>query len=196
MNQFYRKYFKRNLDFLLSSVLLLLSSPLFMMVTIAIKLTSRGPIFFTQERAGLHEKPFKIYKFRSMRVQQEDPTLQAYLDDPRITRVGYIIRRFKIDELPQLWNVFIGDMSLVGPRPTLEDQKAEYTPHQMVRYNVRPGLTGWAQVNGNIKLSVHDRREHDVYYVEHLSLWLDFKILLMTVSVVLFGEKVRNRGNV
>jgi undecaprenyl phosphate N,N'-diacetylbacillosamine 1-phosphate transferase len=106
--------------------------------------------------------------------------------------VGYFIRRFKIDEMPQLINVAAGHMSLVGPRPTLLEQMADYTPRQFMRYEVLPGLTGWAQVNGNILLSVHERREHDVYYVQNLSWWLDLKILMMTLGVVLWGEKRRD----
>jgi lipopolysaccharide/colanic/teichoic acid biosynthesis glycosyltransferase len=191
LHSFYCQVAKPLLDRVIGILLMLALSPILIVIALVIRLTSPGPVLFTQVRAGYKAQPFKIYKFRSMTVQADDPSKQAFLDDPRITPVGRIIRRYKIDELPQLLNVVLGDMSLVGPRPTLIEQMKDYTPEQMIRYEVRPGLTGWAQVNGNILLSVYERRQHDVYYVNHLSFGLDLKILCMTVAVVLWGEKVK-----
>lgn len=191
LQSFYCRVAKPLLDRMLGVMLLLLASPILLVTALAIRFTSPGPILFKQQRAGYKARPFMIYKFRSMTVQSDDPSKQAYLDDPRITPVGRIIRRYKIDELPQLLNIALGDMSLVGPRPTLMEQMKDYTPEQMIRYEVRPGLTGWAQVNGNILLSVHERREHDVYYVHHVSPGFDLKILWMTAAVVLWGERVK-----
>lgn len=192
MNDLYVHYIKRRVDFTVALFLLILLSPLLLLFSLLIWIDDPGPILFKQIRAGYKSKSFTILKFRSMSVQQQDPTNQAFLDDPRITRVGWFIRRFKIDELPQLWNVLVGDMSLVGPRPTLLEQMQDYTAEQHIRYEVRPGLSGWAQVNGNIMLSVCDRREHDIYYVRNLSFGLDIKILWLTVAVVLFGEKLKD----
>lgn len=191
LDSYYCQFAKPLFDRTLGVLLLLLASPVLVITALAIRFTSPGPILFKQVRAGYKAQPFMIYKFRSMTVQSDDPSKQAYLDDPRITPVGRIIRRYKIDEVPQLLNIVLGDMSLVGPRPTLMEQMKDYTPEQLIRYEVRPGLTGWAQVNGNILLSVHERREHDVYYVHHVSLGFDLKILWMTLAVVLWGEKVK-----
>ena len=192
MTGFYYRYLKRAIDFTVALILLMLISPLLLAVYLAIKLTSPGPAFFLQQRAGYHGHAFQIYKFRSMVITHHvNPAEQVYLDDPGITPVGHFIRRFKIDELPQLWNVLIGDMSLVGPRPTLVEHMKDYTPEQARRLDVTPGLTGWAQVNGNVMLGLPQRLQHDVWYVDHLSFWLDVKILLMTIGVVLFGEKVK-----
>lgn len=192
MSQIYPRYIKRVVDIVVAAVLLIIVSPILLITYLLIKITSPGPAFFTQQRVGLHERQFKIYKFRSMVVSHDaDPKEQVYLSDPRITPVGYVIRRFKIDELPQLWNVFIGDMTLVGPRPTLPEHLEDYTPEQRRRAAVVPGLTGWAQVNGNVMLPIDERIAHDLWYIDHLSPLLDIKILFMTATVVLFGEKVR-----
>lgn len=192
MSEFYRRTIKRLLDILVASALLIVLSPILALTYVLIKLTSPGPAFFTQDRVGYKERTFKTYKFRSMTVSHKhDPQRQVYLSDSAITPVGHIIRRFKIDELPQLWNILIGDMTLIGPRPTLPEHLADYTPEQHRRYDVVPGLTGWAQVNGNVLLPLDERMRHDLWYIDHLSPWLDLKILLMTAGVVLFGEKVR-----
>jgi len=194
INTFYGRFGKPMMDRAGGFVLLVFASPLLLITAAAVTLSSPGPVLYRQVRLGRHRRPFYIYKFRSMVVQNDDPAKQAYLDDPRITRVGRLIRRVKLDELPQIWHVLTGDMSLVGPRPTLPEQMQNCTPSQLIRYEVLPGLTGWAQVNGNVLLSVYDRREHDVYYVKHLSLLFDLRILLMTIAVVLFGEKVKGRA--
>lgn len=191
----YTDYLKRAFDIAVSGTLLLLASPILLATYIAVRATSPGPAFFTQIRAGYQGRPFKIYKFRSMDMTTKvDPNQQVYLDDPRITRVGHFIRRYKIDELPQLWNILRGDMSLIGPRPTLPEHVAMYKPGQFRRLSVTPGLTGWAQVHGNIMLPIDERIAHDLWYVDNRSFWVDLKILFMTASVVLFGEKVKDAG--
>lgn len=192
MSRVYQRYVKRAVDIIFAFVLLLLLSPILLITYLLVKITSPGPAFFVQMRVGLHERQFKIYKFRSMVVSHKvDPNEQVYLGDPGITPIGRFIRRFKIDELPQLWNVLIGDMTLVGPRPTLPEHLQNYTPEQRRRYAVVPGLTGWAQVNGNVMLPLDERIQHDLWYIDHLSPLLDLRILFMTAAVVLFGEKVR-----
>ena len=153
---------------------------------IAIKVSSPGPLIFKQERVGLKNKPFMMYKFRSMVVQTEEEEKKGWTtkNDPRVTRVGKFIRKTSIDELPQLFNVFRGDMSLVGPRPErtqFVEQFKEEIPRYMVKHQVRPGLTGWAQVNGlRGDTSIRKRIDCDLYYVENWTLGLDFKILIMT----------------
>ena len=147
-----------------------------------------SPIFFTQERAGYLGKTFTCYKFRTM-TDAKDKNGQLLPDADRITALGRLFRRLKIDELPQLWNIFTGDMSFVGPRPTLPSQVTHYDAYAKQRLTVTPGLTGWAQVNGNIQLSWPDRIHLDIWYVEHWSLWLDFAILFKTLGVVIWGEQ-------
>lgn len=193
----YQRYFKRLFDLLLTGLILALLSPLLLIVALAIRITSSGPVFFSQVRAGREGRPFRVYKFRSMQLNEADPTQMGKVGghDPLITTVGRIIRRSKIDELPQLLNVLKGEMSLVGPRPTLMEQVADYTPKQRRRLEVLPGLTGWSQVNGNTELSWDDRIRLDIWYVAHLSFWLDLRILLMTVGVVLMGERIKRHDS-
>lgn len=181
---------KRIFDVVVASVGLVVLSPLFLVFAILIKLDSRGPVFFRQERAGLGGKPFTIYKFRTMVVDAEKGGYYTAEGDPRITRMGKFLRATSLDELPQLWNILKGDMSVVGPRPTLMYQVAQYTERQRRRLAMRPGVTGWAQVNGRNALSWPERIELDVWYVEHWSLWLDVKILAKTPLVWLRGEGV------
>lgn len=182
--------FKRSSDVVAAGLVLLTLSPMLLLAAIAIKLTSRGPLLFTQQRAGRGGQLFRIYKFRTMRGgRTPDPNEMVPLDHPEITAVGRLLRRLKIDELPQLLNVMLGDMSLIGPRPTLPDQVEQYDGFQRRRLDVRPGCTGLAQVNGNAALTWPDRIEWDVYYVDHVSLWLDAKVLLKTVAVIVAGEQ-------
>lgn len=183
------KTIKRILDVLFASLLLLITSPLLLLVAVLIKLESPGPIFFRQNRLGYRGEIFTILKLRSMKLHAVDTDGQIYLDDPNVTAVGRIIRRLKIDELPQAWNILHGDMSLVGPRPTLPEQRAGYTPEQARRLDVLPGLTGWAQVNGGVQLTWDERITLDLWYIDHWSLWLDVRILFMTLNVVLRGER-------
>ena len=180
--------FKRLFDFFISFAILLLLFPLFIIVAVLIKLDSKGPIFYLQSRVGENGRVFRIYKLRTMTNKERDPNVkQTYLQDPDITRIGGLLRRFKIDELPQIWNVFIGDMSLVGPRPALPSLYEKFGEIAKKRCEVRPGMTGWAQVNGNIYLPWEERLCLDREYVDRMSFMLDLRILVKTVAIVLFG---------
>jgi len=181
------RFLKRGFDLIVATAALIVFSPVMVVVAIAIKLGDRGPIFYRQERMGLDGKPFEIVKFRSMRVGAEKDTGAKWAEknDPRRTRVGRFIRETSLDELPQLFNVLLGDMSVVGPRPErpqfVEQFRAEF-PHYMLRHKVRAGITGWAQVHGwRGNTSMRMRIEHDLYYIENWSLMLDLKILFMTL---------------
>lgn len=195
----YKKSVKRVLDILLSLLALILLIPLFIAVAIAIKIDSPGEVFFKQERLGLNAKVFKIYKFRSMCVgaEQQGTGQYSFAGDPRVTRVGKFLRATSIDELPQLINILKGEMSFVGPRPPLTYHPWElsnYTPSQLRMFEVRPGITGWAQVNGRKEVEWHERIRKNVYYVDHCSLWLDIKIIFMTFFKVLKNEDNLNHG--
>ena len=180
----YPKYIKRLLDVLLSSSALLLFSPLSLLVALLVRLKLGSPILFCQERPGLHGKIFKMYKFRSMEVKEEKNGWTKK-NDPRVTPIGKIIRKLSIDELPQLYNVLIGNMSLVGPRPErpfFVEKFREEIPRYMVKHQVRPGMTGWAQVKGyRGDTSIRKRIDCDLYYIENWSIGLDIKILFLTV---------------
>lgn len=166
---------------------LILISPVLLLVAIMVKATSKGPVIFKQERVGLHNKPFMMYKFRTMCIQQPGDEKKGWTvkGDPRITRVGAFLRRTSLDELPQLFNVLIGDMSLVGPRPErpqFVEKFREEIPRYMIKHQVRPGMTGWAQINGyRGDTSIRKRIEYDIYYIENWSMALDLKILFLTV---------------
>ena len=180
------KLIKRLIDIIGSIIALILFSPIMLIVAILVKKSSPGPIIFAQERIGLGNKPFKMYKFRSMGVQ--DPKKEAKewttKNDVRVTPVGRVIRKTSLDELPQFWNVLKGDMSLIGPRPErplFVEKFKEEIPRYMIKHQVRPGITGWAQVNGfRGDTSIRSRIEHDLYYIENWSLGLDIKILFLT----------------
>ncbi len=178
---------KRLMDIVGSLFAIILFSPIMLITAIAIKRSSPGPLIFSQERVGLHNKPFKMYKFRSMRVQSDDEEQKAWTtkNDPRVTNVGKVIRKTSIDELPQLFNVIKGDMSMIGPRPERPqyvEKFREEIPRYMVKHQVRPGMTGWAQVNGyRGNTSIRKRIEYDIYYIEHWSVAFDIKILVLTV---------------
>ena len=178
---------KRVFDIFGSMICIILFSPVMLLTAVLIKLTSKGPLIFTQERVGLHNKPFKMYKFRSMEVQskQEEHKGWTVKNDPRVTGIGKFIRKTSIDELPQLFNVLKGEMSLVGPRPERPqyvEKFREEIPRYMVKHQVRPGMTGWAQVNGyRGNTSIKKRIDHDLYYIENWTFGLDIKILIMTV---------------
>lgn len=181
---------KRFLDFFISFVILLFLFPFFIIVAVLIKMDSNGPIFYLQGRVGKNGDIFQVYKFRTMTDEVRDPNKkQTYLNDPDITRIGRFLRRFKFDELPQIWNVFIGDMSLVGPRPALPSLYEEFGEIAKKRCRVRPGMTGLAQVNGNIYLPWEKRLLLDGEYVDNISFVLDLKILIKTIAIVLFGEE-------
>lgn len=176
---------KRAGDIVLSALLLILLSPLMLFCAIGVRLSSPGPVFFRQQRVGRNKKLFYMYKFRSMRLNAEQDTAWSSTEDSRRTAFGAFLRKCSLDELPQLWNVLKGDMSLVGPRPELPyfvEQFREEVPLYMVKHQVRPGITGWAQINGlRGDTSIAERINYDVYYIEHWTLWLDIKILWITV---------------
>jgi len=196
---FYRTAVKRIFDILCSTILILLSAPIMVITAVVIKLESTGPIFYRQERVGYNSKTFKVTKFRSMRTdaEKDGKPRWATAGDDRVTRVGHIIRRLRIDELPQLFNVLSGDMSLVGPRPErpfFVEQLTNEIPYYAVRHSIKPGVTGWAQVRYQYGSTIEDSQEklqYDLYYVKNHSLFLDFVILFETVGVVLTGKGAR-----
>jgi lipopolysaccharide/colanic/teichoic acid biosynthesis glycosyltransferase len=184
---FYRRYGKRVFDLALAVPALVLLSPLLCLIAVAIKLTSRGPVLYVQERIGRDAAPFPFIKFRTMVVgaESQGAGILCLKDDPRVTRVGRVLRRFSLDEAPQLVNVVRGEMSLIGPRPGLAYQLRAYTPFQRRRLTVLPGITGWAQVNGRNAIAWDQRIVRDIEYVERLSFALDLRILCRTLRVVL-----------
>lgn len=191
------KYFKRFCDVVISAVALVVLSPVLLITAVLIKLESRGPVIFKQQRLGYKGIPFYIYKFRSMCVgaEQQGTGVYSYKGDSRITRVGRIIRATSIDELPQLVNILKGDMSLIGPRPALTYHPwpfDQYTEHQKRMFDVRPGVTGWAQVNGRKEVPWPERIELNVYYVDHVSFRLDAKIFFMTIFKVFTNANNNN----
>lgn len=181
------KFIKRVIDIFGSIVAIILFSPVMLVVGILVKTTSKGPVIYSQIRVGLNNKEFKMYKFRSMEIQNEDEEKSKWTkkNDPRVTKVGKFIRKTSIDEFPQFFNVLRGDMSLVGPRPErpfFVEKFKEEIPRYMIKHQVRPGITGWAQINGfRGDTSIRGRIEHDLYYIENWTLGLDFKILFLTV---------------
>jgi lipopolysaccharide/colanic/teichoic acid biosynthesis glycosyltransferase len=180
----------RVLDVLLASLLLALSSPLLAVAALAIRLESPGAVFYRQRRVGTHGQPFEMWKLRTMVPGAESMGAGIYVleGDPRITRVGRLLRRFSLDELPNLINVLKGDMAMVGPRPTVQEQVDRYTERQRRRLEVKPGITGWAQINGRTSLPWPERIELDVWYVEHRSLRLDLLILTRTAWMLATGQ--------
>jgi len=179
----------RVLDAAIAGVGLAIASPALAAAAVAIKLDDGGPVFFRQRRVGLHGEEFELVKLRTMTVGAECEGAGYAVDegDPRITPVGRVLRRLSIDEIPQLWNVVRGDMSLIGPRPTLAYQVEQYTSRQRRRLEVKPGITGWAQIHGRARLPWSERIELDVWYVEHRSPLLDLKILARTPAALLAG---------
>jgi lipopolysaccharide/colanic/teichoic acid biosynthesis glycosyltransferase len=179
----------RVLDATIAGLGLLLTSPVLAAAAVAVKLDDGGPVFYRQRRVGLNGAEFELVKLRTMEVgaEQKGAGYAVNEGDPRITRAGRVLRRLSLDEIPQLWNVVRGDMSLVGPRPTLAYQVERYTPRQRRRLEVKPGVTGWAQVNGRARLPWDERIELDVWYVEHRSPWLDLKILARTPLALFAG---------
>ena len=182
---------KRLLDILVSLVGLTVMAPLFAIIGLAIRLDSKGPVFFVQKRVGKDGKLFRAYKFRTMVQGAADQGAGLFIegqDDPRITRVGKCLRRWSLDELPQFINILRGEMSVVGPRPTLLDQVEQYDEFQRRRLEVKPGITGWAQIHGRNLLSWPQRIEYDVWYVDNWSFRLDIEIILGTLPVLFRGE--------
>ena len=196
----WEKKLKRMLDVFTSFFILIITLPITILSSIAIKLDSRGTVFFKQERSGMNGNIFKIIKFRSMYEDAEKQTgpVWSSKDDPRITKVGKIIRRVKIDELPQMINVLRGEMSIVGPRPErpyFVEKLSDEIPYYKRRLKVRPGITGWAQVKHKYDESIEDvkiKLRYDLFYIENMSLRMDFKIIVRTIFVVLFGKEQYN----
>jgi len=180
---------KRLFDLVVGVVLVVLFSPILAAAALAIKLTSPGPVFFPHLRSGRYGVPFRPHKFRTMvHGRKNDAAELVPLDHPEITGLGRFLRRSKIDELPQLFNVIVGEMSLVGPRPDLPEHVERYTPFKLQRLAVRPGLTGLGQVNGATAITWEERMRYDVHYIAHCTLWMDAAILLKTIGVILFGD--------
>ena len=175
---------------MLSATLLVFTSPLLAAAALAIRLESRGPVFYRQRRVGRGGEPFDLWKLRTMVPGAESMGAGLYVleGDPRITRTGRLLRRFSLDELPNLVNVLKGDMAIVGPRPTVQEQVDRYTERQLRRLEVKPGITGWAQINGRTSLLWPERIELDVWYVEHRSLRLDLRILMKTARMLATGH--------
>lgn len=194
----YKHFFKRILDFTIVFVALLIIWPILLIITIWLHFANKGAgAFFYQERIGRNEKPFKIIKYKSM-TDERDENGELLPDAQRLTKVGKFVRSTSIDELPQLINVLKGDMSLIGPRPLPKVYLAYYTEEEAHRHDVRPGISGWAQVNGRKNITWDRKLESDVYYVNNLSLWLDIKILFLTIYKVVKRESVgvETSGNV
>jgi len=183
----FNAFVKRLVDIIGSLFGIIITSPLLLVIAILVKCSSKGPVIFKQERVGLHNKNFNMYKFRSMEIQKDSEEKKAWTvkDDPRVTKIGRFIRKTSIDELPQLFNILIGQMSLVGPRPErpqFVDKFKEEIPRYMIKHQVRPGLTGWAQINGyRGDTSIRKRIEYDIYYIENWTFGFDFKILFLTI---------------
>jgi len=182
-------FIKRFTDIIFSIILLIISIPIIIITAIAVKLDSKGPIFFVQERTGINGKPFKMYKFRGMvnNASEIGPEL-TQVDDPRITRVGKILRRSSIDEIPQLINVLKGDMSLIGPRPEITSITSNYSEEQKEVFKFKPGISGFSQINGRQLLSPDKRVEMEVEYYRNATIWSDLLIAALTFKVILSNE--------
>lgn len=195
----YKGFMKRVFDIFFSLLFLILLSPLFLIIIILVCLDSKGGPFFCQERIGRNEKIYTIYKFRSMTTQSEHTGSGVYSDDqdPRVTRMGRILRKHSLDELPQFINILKGDMSFIGPRPPLTYHPwplSQYTPKQRKMFTVRPGITGWAQVNGRRAIDWNERIRLNNWYIDHLTFALDCKIIWKTVKAVIKNDNNANIG--
>lgn len=184
---------KRALDVILSAIAMVVLSPVLVVVSILVWLKLGRPILFTQERPGLEGRPFTLIKFRTMAVANDD-LQDGSSDEQRLGKFGAGLRSTSLDELPELWNVLRGDMSLVGPRPLLMQYLPLYSPRQSLRHQVKPGITGWAQINGRNATPWHDRLEMDAWYAENHNIWLDLKILALTIPRALRREDVAQEG--
>jgi sugar transferase EpsL len=189
----YAAFCKRGIDVALALLAMFIFSPILLGVAVLVRTRLGSPVLFTQVRPGLHGQPFRMVKFRSM-TDQRDTAGQLLPDADRLPRFGHLLRSSSLDELPEIWNVLVGDMSLVGPRPLLMEYLPLYTPEQARRHEVRPGITGWAQINGRNALSWEDKFKLDVWYVEHQSFWLDFKIFWLTFARLARPSGVSHSG--
>ena len=187
----YSKFFKRLIDFIISLIAIIILSPIFVLFTIWLYISNQGKPFFTQERPGKNTKIFKVIKFKTMNDKRE---LNGKLlpDSERLTNIGKFVRSTSIDELPQLINVLKGDMSLIGPRPLLVKYLPLYSSKQARRHEVRPGITGWAQVNGRNTISWEQKFEYDVWYVDNISFFIDLRIFFLTLKKVIFRENINS----
>ncbi|WP_273401858.1 sugar transferase [Traorella massiliensis] len=185
----YTKYIKRWIDFILSLIALIILSPIFLIVALLVRFKLGSPVIFKQERPGLHENIFTLYKFRTM-TDARDNQGNLLPDNLRLTKFGKLLRSTSLDELPELFNILKGDMSIVGPRPLLVKYLPLYNEHQRHRHNVRPGFTGWAQCNGRNAISWEDKFNLDVYYVEHVSFVLDLRIIFKTIKIVVLRQGI------
>lgn len=186
---------KRLIDILGSTIGLIVLSPLLFLISLIIWINMGMPVLFVQWRPGLHGRPFKLVKFRTMRIQGTGANFTAS-DAVRLTSLGRLLRSWSLDELPELWNVLRGEMSLVGPRPLLMEYLTRYSPDQARRHEVRPGITGWAQINGRNAISWEERFELDAWYVDHQTIWLDFKILIITAWRVVRRDGISAHNHV
>lgn len=189
MNSYYYKFFKHKIDFIASLIAIILLMPLLLIIVIVIKLDSKGSIFYIKKRLGKNEEVFEFYKFRTMTDIDRDQYVQIFQGDSQITRVGGFLRRTKFDELPQLFNVIKGDLSIVGPRPCLPNMKDKFGSNKNFRFKVKPGLTSLAAIKGSIYLTWEEKGNWDMEYVKNLSFLTDIKIIFNTIRVVLLGEK-------
>ena len=201
----YKRFVKRILDIILSGLSLIILSPILLVVAILVRVKLGSPVFFTQERPGYKGKLFRMFKFRTMldpqtrtgrkltdkeRLECIEKGIDILTDEERLPKLGRILRAASLDELPELWNILIGDMSIVGPRPLATIYLPYYTPEEMRRHDVRPGLTGWAQIHGRNTASWKKRFEYDLYYVDHCSFLLDVKTIIQTVAIVFKHEDI------
>lgn len=186
------KYIKRGMDFAVAFVALLVFSPLMLIVSILIKLNRDGPVLFKQKRPGINGKIFTVYKFRTMTVKTHDENGRELTDFERMSKIGNLLRKTSVDELPQFFNILKGDMSFIGPRPLLTEYLRLYTPEQMRRHEVRPGISGWAQVNGRNTITWEEKFRYDVEYVDKMSLKMDVYILIKTFLNVLKQDGINS----
>lgn len=191
----YRLFFKRLLDIVISLIALILLSPVLLIVAILVRVKLGSPIIFKQKRPGKNNKIFSMCKFRTM-TDEKDRDGNLLSDEIRLTKFGKMLRSTSLDELPELWNILKGDMSIVGPRPLLVEYLSLYNEEQMKRHNVRPGLTGWAQINGRNAISWNEKFKLDVEYVENLSFTVDIKIFFLTIKKVVFKDGISAEGSV
>lgn len=189
------KIFKRIFDIIISLIILIISSPILVITSVVLIIINKGSCFFTQDRPGKDEKIIKLYKFKTMN-DQKDGKGNYLPDEDRLSKIGRIIRRLSVDELPQLVNVIKGDISLIGPRPLLMEYLPLYNESQKRRHNVKPGITGWAQVNGRNAISWERKFEYDVWYVDNVSFMLDMRILFLTIIKVLKREGINSSTSV
>lgn len=194
-NKFYRRFVKRFFDFILTIPAVIILSPLMAVIALLVRINMGLPIIYKQKRPGIHGNLFSFFKFRSM-TNDRDHRGYPWPDEKRLTNFGKFLRRTSLDELPELWNVLRGDMSLVGPRPLLVEYLNRYSPEQARRHEVKPGITGWAQINGRNAITWEEKFKYDVWYVDHWNLWLDIKIVFLTIFKVLTGEGINQPGKI